>query len=211
MGSRGAATARPAIRRSSSWVMARLAVSSLAMARILTWCSSMTAIPPPKPMAPSPSTARSSTPGWASASSPAHHPDHLRPVYEVDMRLRPSGASGLLVSSLGAFERYQQQEAWTWEHQALVRARVLVGCERLRNDFERVRAAVLGRLAIWTCCARRSARCARRCATASVPRYARGHQRVCLRGGLAVQSQAGRRWYRRYRIYGAIRGFGVVA
>lgn len=66
-------------------------------------------------------------------------------LYEVDMRLRPSGASGLLVSSLGAFERYQQQEAWTWEHQALVRARVLVGCERLRNDFERVRAAVLGR------------------------------------------------------------------
>ncbi|MCF7201091.1 bifunctional [glutamate--ammonia ligase]-adenylyl-L-tyrosine phosphorylase/[glutamate--ammonia-ligase] adenylyltransferase [Pseudomonas oligotrophica] len=66
-------------------------------------------------------------------------------LYEVDMRLRPSGASGLLVSSLGAFERYQQQEAWTWEHQALVRARVLVGCERLRGDFERVRAAVLGR------------------------------------------------------------------
>ncbi|MGH7193605.1 MAG: bifunctional [glutamate--ammonia ligase]-adenylyl-L-tyrosine phosphorylase/[glutamate--ammonia-ligase] adenylyltransferase, partial [Candidatus Saccharimonadales bacterium] len=38
-------------------------------------------------------------------------------LYEVDMRLRPSGASGLLVSSLGAFDRYQQNEAWTWEHQ----------------------------------------------------------------------------------------------
>ncbi|HWV08369.1 MAG TPA: bifunctional [glutamate--ammonia ligase]-adenylyl-L-tyrosine phosphorylase/[glutamate--ammonia-ligase] adenylyltransferase, partial [Pseudomonas sp.] len=48
-------------------------------------------------------------------------------LYEVDMRLRPSGASGLLVSSLGAFQRYQENEAWTWEHQALVRARVLVG------------------------------------------------------------------------------------
>ncbi|UUY09932.1 bifunctional [glutamate--ammonia ligase]-adenylyl-L-tyrosine phosphorylase/[glutamate--ammonia-ligase] adenylyltransferase [Pseudomonas sp. J452] len=66
-------------------------------------------------------------------------------LYEVDMRLRPSGASGLLVSSLGAFERYQQSEAWTWEHQALVRARVLVGCPRVGAAFEQVRAAVLGR------------------------------------------------------------------
>ncbi len=61
------------------------------------------------------------------------------------MRLRPSGASGLLVSSLAAFERYQTQEAWTWEHQALVRARVLVGCRRLAEDFARVRTTVLGR------------------------------------------------------------------
>ncbi|WP_437882618.1 bifunctional [glutamate--ammonia ligase]-adenylyl-L-tyrosine phosphorylase/[glutamate--ammonia-ligase] adenylyltransferase [Pseudomonas sp. LRF_L74] len=66
-------------------------------------------------------------------------------LYEVDMRLRPSGAAGLLVSSLGAFERYQQQEAWTWEHQALVRARVLVGCPQVGEGVERVRAAVLGR------------------------------------------------------------------
>ncbi|WP_426247819.1 bifunctional [glutamate--ammonia ligase]-adenylyl-L-tyrosine phosphorylase/[glutamate--ammonia-ligase] adenylyltransferase [Pseudomonas sp. TWR3-1-1] len=66
-------------------------------------------------------------------------------LYEVDMRLRPSGASGLLVSSLGAFERYQQNEAWTWEHQALVRARVLVGCKQVGAAFEQVRAKVLGR------------------------------------------------------------------
>ncbi|MGY2283042.1 bifunctional [glutamate--ammonia ligase]-adenylyl-L-tyrosine phosphorylase/[glutamate--ammonia-ligase] adenylyltransferase [Pseudomonas gingeri] len=66
-------------------------------------------------------------------------------LYEVDMRLRPSGASGLLVSSLGAFERYQQNEAWTWEHQALIRARVLVGCKDVGSAFEKVRAAVLGR------------------------------------------------------------------
>ncbi|WP_217476120.1 bifunctional [glutamate--ammonia ligase]-adenylyl-L-tyrosine phosphorylase/[glutamate--ammonia-ligase] adenylyltransferase [Stutzerimonas stutzeri] len=66
-------------------------------------------------------------------------------LYEVDMRLRPSGAAGLLVSSLSAFERYQSGEAWTWEHQALVRARVLVGCAQLATDFEKVRAAVLGR------------------------------------------------------------------
>ncbi|GIZ12821.1 bifunctional [glutamate--ammonia ligase]-adenylyl-L-tyrosine phosphorylase/[glutamate--ammonia-ligase] adenylyltransferase [Pseudomonas sp. NCCP-436] len=66
-------------------------------------------------------------------------------LYEVDMRLRPSGAAGLLVSSLGAFQRYQESEAWTWEHQALVRARVLVGCQRLAGEFSRVRAEVLGR------------------------------------------------------------------
>ncbi|UFH49722.1 bifunctional [glutamate--ammonia ligase]-adenylyl-L-tyrosine phosphorylase/[glutamate--ammonia-ligase] adenylyltransferase [Pseudomonas sp. KNUC1026] len=66
-------------------------------------------------------------------------------LYDVDMRLRPSGAAGLLVSSLGAFERYQQQEAWTWEHQALVRARVLVGDAEVGEGFERVRAGVLGK------------------------------------------------------------------
>ncbi|RMQ46279.1 Glutamate-ammonia-ligase adenylyltransferase [Pseudomonas cichorii] len=66
-------------------------------------------------------------------------------LYEVDMRLRPSGASGLLVSSLGAFARYQENEAWTWEHQALVRARVLVGSSDVGSEFGKVRAAVLGR------------------------------------------------------------------
>lgn len=66
-------------------------------------------------------------------------------LYEVDMRLRPSGAAGLLASSLAAFERYQQGEAWTWEHQALVRARVLAGSEAVGERFEAIRAAVLGR------------------------------------------------------------------
>ncbi|MHC8322712.1 bifunctional [glutamate--ammonia ligase]-adenylyl-L-tyrosine phosphorylase/[glutamate--ammonia-ligase] adenylyltransferase [Pseudomonas sp. GB2N2] len=66
-------------------------------------------------------------------------------LYEVDMRLRPSGASGLLVSSLGAFSRYQENEAWTWEHQALVRARVLVGSRDVGHAFEKVRAAILGK------------------------------------------------------------------
>lgn len=66
-------------------------------------------------------------------------------LYEVDMRLRPSGASGLLVSSLGAFARYQENEAWTWEHQALVRARVLVGSQDVGQAFENVRAQVLGK------------------------------------------------------------------
>ena len=66
-------------------------------------------------------------------------------LYEVDMRLRPSGASGLLVSSLGAFARYQENEAWTWEHQALVRARVLVGSQDVGQALEKVRAQVLGK------------------------------------------------------------------
>ncbi|MGB6212036.1 bifunctional [glutamate--ammonia ligase]-adenylyl-L-tyrosine phosphorylase/[glutamate--ammonia-ligase] adenylyltransferase [Pseudomonas mandelii] len=66
-------------------------------------------------------------------------------LYEVDMRLRPSGASGLLVSSVGAFARYQENEAWTWEHQALVRARVLVGSQDVGQAFEKVRAAILGK------------------------------------------------------------------
>lgn len=64
-------------------------------------------------------------------------------LYEVDMRLRPSGNSGLLVSSLTAFEKYQQQEAWTWEHQALVRARVVAGDEKLAEVFESVRQTIL--------------------------------------------------------------------
>lgn len=66
-------------------------------------------------------------------------------LYEVDIRLRPSGASGLLVSSLKAFEKYQREQAWTWEHQALVRARVVAGCERAGARFEEIRAAILCR------------------------------------------------------------------
>ncbi|HMZ70694.1 MAG TPA: bifunctional [glutamate--ammonia ligase]-adenylyl-L-tyrosine phosphorylase/[glutamate--ammonia-ligase] adenylyltransferase [Pseudomonadales bacterium] len=66
-------------------------------------------------------------------------------LYEVDIRLRPSGRSGVLVSSLNAFRGYQLEDAWTWEHQALVRARVVAGCHRLRQKFEQVRAEVLGR------------------------------------------------------------------
>ncbi|HTF83217.1 MAG TPA: bifunctional [glutamate--ammonia ligase]-adenylyl-L-tyrosine phosphorylase/[glutamate--ammonia-ligase] adenylyltransferase [Cellvibrio sp.] len=64
-------------------------------------------------------------------------------LYEVDMRLRPSGNSGLLVTSLAAFEKYQLNEAWTWEHQALVRARVTAGSAELAAAFEAVRLKVL--------------------------------------------------------------------
>jgi [glutamine synthetase] adenylyltransferase / [glutamine synthetase]-adenylyl-L-tyrosine phosphorylase len=64
-------------------------------------------------------------------------------VYEVDMRLRPSGNSGMLVSSISAFEKYQLNDAWTWEHQALVRARFIGGDSSLAEKFAAVRARVL--------------------------------------------------------------------
>lgn len=66
-------------------------------------------------------------------------------LYEVDMRLRPSGSAGLLVTSLSAFADYQRQHAWTWEHQALVRARVVAGSERLAQTFACVRHEILTR------------------------------------------------------------------
>jgi len=59
------------------------------------------------------------------------------------MRLRPDGAKGLLVSSLSAFTQYQLHEAWTWEHQALVRARPIAGSQSLAQAFLKVRQQVL--------------------------------------------------------------------
>ncbi|MBE8596118.1 bifunctional [glutamate--ammonia ligase]-adenylyl-L-tyrosine phosphorylase/[glutamate--ammonia-ligase] adenylyltransferase [Xenorhabdus sp. BG5] len=64
-------------------------------------------------------------------------------LYDVDARLRPSGESGMLVSTLEAFDDYQKNEAWTWEHQALVRARMVFGDEKMRHDFERIRRETL--------------------------------------------------------------------
>ena len=66
-------------------------------------------------------------------------------LYEIDSRLRPEGSSGLLVSSLTAYRRYQQEKAWTWEHQALVRARLVAGSEQLRDGFEQIRREELMR------------------------------------------------------------------
>ena len=64
-------------------------------------------------------------------------------LYEVDMRLRPSGKSGLLVSKIKAYEDYMEKEAWTWEHQALVRGRFIAGDITIRNEFERIRRRIL--------------------------------------------------------------------
>jgi [glutamine synthetase] adenylyltransferase / [glutamine synthetase]-adenylyl-L-tyrosine phosphorylase len=66
-------------------------------------------------------------------------------LYEIDMRLRPSGASGALVSSQESFRKYQKENAWTWEHQALVRARVIAGSDTLDNTFTKIREEVLGK------------------------------------------------------------------
>lgn len=64
-------------------------------------------------------------------------------LYQIDMRLRPSGGSGLLVANLDAFRSYQLGKAWTWEHQALVRARAVAGSVELSQAFEVVRKEVL--------------------------------------------------------------------
>lgn len=58
------------------------------------------------------------------------------PLYDVDTRLRPGGAKGMLVVSLEAFEQYQRNEAWTWEHMALCRARPVFGSQRVRQRVE---------------------------------------------------------------------------
>jgi glutamate-ammonia-ligase adenylyltransferase len=67
-------------------------------------------------------------------------------LYEVDMRLRPNGKGGFLMTGIDAFERYQREEAWTWEHQALLRARPVAGDANLRVAFEAARRRIL-------CCA----------------------------------------------------------
>ncbi len=66
-------------------------------------------------------------------------------LYQIDMRLRPSGQSGPLVTTLDAFSRYQHESAWTWEHQALTRARWVAGDRELGARFTRLRAEILGR------------------------------------------------------------------
>lgn len=67
-------------------------------------------------------------------------PTAAGPLYEVDTRLRPEGAKGMLAVSLEAFERYQRKEAWTWEHMALCRARPIYGSAQLREEA----AAMIG-------------------------------------------------------------------
>ena len=76
---------------------------------------------------------------WLATQTPAGR------AYEVDMELRPNGRSGLLVSSVASFEGYQQAEAWTWEHQALTRARWVAGSEDIGQSFARIRRDVLMR------------------------------------------------------------------
>jgi [glutamine synthetase] adenylyltransferase / [glutamine synthetase]-adenylyl-L-tyrosine phosphorylase len=64
-------------------------------------------------------------------------------LYETDLRLRPDGAAGMLVSSLTAFAQYQTSRAWTWEHQALTRARWCAGDANLKSTFDQIRHSIL--------------------------------------------------------------------
>jgi glutamate-ammonia-ligase adenylyltransferase len=64
-------------------------------------------------------------------------------LYEIDTRLRPDGKSGLLVTSVEAFQRYQEENAWTWEHQALLRARPVAGSRTIADRFLEIRHKTL--------------------------------------------------------------------
>lgn len=74
---------------------------------------------------------------WLTATTPAGV------LYDIDLRLRPDGASGLLVSTVEAFRNYQQKKAWLWEHQALTRARFVAGDVPIGDQFEKIRFEVL--------------------------------------------------------------------
>ena len=76
---------------------------------------------------------------WMTAHTPAGI------LFDIDTALRPDGASGMLVSSVAAFERYQRQSAWVWEHQALTRARFCAGDAAIGARFEAIREEVLRR------------------------------------------------------------------
>ncbi|MBD8543491.1 bifunctional [glutamate--ammonia ligase]-adenylyl-L-tyrosine phosphorylase/[glutamate--ammonia-ligase] adenylyltransferase [Oxalobacteraceae sp. CFBP 8761] len=74
---------------------------------------------------------------WMTAPTPAGI------LFDIDIALRPDGASGMLVSSIAAFERYQSEAAWVWEHQALTRARFCAGDAAIGARFEAIREQVL--------------------------------------------------------------------
>ena len=74
---------------------------------------------------------------WLSSSTGAGS------LYELDLRLRPNGDSGFLVHSLAAYTQYQQQNAWTWEHQSLTRARCICGSATLGTQFEQLRRQII--------------------------------------------------------------------
>ena len=74
---------------------------------------------------------------WLSSSTGAGN------LYELDLRLRPNGDSGFLVHSLAAYTQYQQQNAWTWEHQSLTRARYICGSATLGAQFEQLRRQII--------------------------------------------------------------------
>ena len=117
-------------------------------------------------------------------------------LYEVDTRLRPSGKGGLLVQSIDAFRDYQRREAWTWEHQALLRARA---GRRAARAARALRGSCASR-----CCATR----VRRDRLREDVRSMRERMRAELVDGEGgrVRPQAGSRRYHRHRVPGAVLG-----
>jgi len=74
---------------------------------------------------------------WLSAATGAGS------LYETDLRLRPNGDAGFLAHSIAAFEKYQRENAWTWEHQSLTRARFICGTPEIQTAFDRIRTEIL--------------------------------------------------------------------
>lgn len=74
---------------------------------------------------------------WLSAATGAGS------LYETDLRLRPNGDAGFLAHSIAAFEKYQRENAWTWEHQSLTRARFICGTSEIQTAFDRIRTEIL--------------------------------------------------------------------
>ena len=133
-----------------------------------------------------PSRTACSSCGWCSALV------HLLTVhsaagrlYEVDTRLRPSGKGGLLAQSIDGFGEYQRSEAWTWEHQALLRARAVAGPPALRERFETLRVELLRSRAARHAARRRCARCASACAPSCRDRSRGEFDLKQDRGGIA--------------------------
>ncbi len=115
-------------------------------------------------------------------------------LYDTDLRLRPDGASGLVVSSFAAFCRYQREQAWTWEHQALTRARFVAGDAALGAAFESEREAILRLPRDRAPAARRmSSTCAAGC-TRATPTRARCSISSTIRAAWSTSSSSCNTW-----------------
>ena len=119
-------------------------------------------------------------------------------LYELDTRLRPSGASGLLVTTVKAFDEYQRNDAWTWEHQALVRARMIYGDSAIEKAFTHTRSYILSQ-----------AREEHLLKKEVVEIREKMWEYVGIKESRALFVKAGSRWYNRCRVSCAIFSFKI--